>query len=111
MTGYHLCVNRKWKVVTIHAPTDRWQHLPRAESKTCYWLGPYATEDEAQDAAQEEAEWNDYDVQRRCRKCFHTPQALRWAQKRARERDARSDWMPEIGQQPSQPGIISSRRR
>ena len=62
--GYHLCVNRMWKHVTIHAPTNRHQHLPRPESRTCYWLGPYATETEAQDEAQEEAEWNDYDVHR-----------------------------------------------
>ena len=99
-----------WKHVTIHAPTDRHQHLPRPESRTCYWLGPYATETEAQDEAQEEAEWRDYDVQR-CRKCFHVAEALTARHRRARERLARADWLSRVPQQPSRKGMRSARSR
>ena len=97
--------------MTIHAPTDRWQHLPHTVSpKHGYWLGPFATEDEAQDEAQEVAEEHDYDVLR-CRQCFRGTKAPTESQKRARERRARSDWMPGIGAQPSRGGIANSRRR
>ena len=109
MPGYHLCVNNSWKRVTIHAPTDREQHLPR-KSNNGYWLGPFDTEDEAQDEAQEVAEQHDYEVHR-CRKCFHTPQALDARHRRARERVARGDWMPSVPEQPSRKGIRSSRSR
>ncbi len=110
MRGYHLCVNNSWKRVTIHAPTDRPQHLPRESKINGYWLGPFATEDEAQDEVQEVAERHDYEVHR-CRKCLHTPQALDSRQRKARERRARGDWMSGVGEQPSRQGMRSSRSR
>lgn len=107
---YHLCVSKARKCVTIHAPTDWPQHVPR-KSRTSYWLGPFATLDEAQDEAQEAAERHDYEVHR-CRKCFHAPQALDARHRRARERTARGDWMSVVGEQPSrQSGIVGRRPR
>ena len=108
--GYHLCINRMWKRVTIHAHTDRPQHLPKKSRNNGYWLGPYATLDEAQDAAQEVTEQHDYEAHR-CRKCFHAPQALDARQRRARERMVRGDWMSGVGEQPSRNAIRKSRSR
>ena len=108
--GYHLCVNKLWKRVTIHAPTDREQHLPRRSRNNGYWLGPFDTENGAQDEAQEAAEQHDYEVHR-CRKCFHTPEVLSYWQRQARERMARGDWLPGIGEQPTRKGMWSSRSR
>ena len=78
---------------------------------------PYSTETEAQDNAQEEAEWNDYDVQR-CRKCFHVAQALTARHRRARERArplglaagrAATTQPPGVPQRPAPPVIASIR--
>ena len=105
-TGYHLCVNRNWKYVTIHGPTSNYQCRPRPDTSSCFWVGPFATVDEAQDVAQDGAEYNDYDV-RKCRKCFHVPKATTSRQDRARERLARSGWLPRVGQRKSQGGIAN----
>ena len=69
--GFHLCVDPAWKLVTIHKPTDSWQHMPRETppNDSGFWVGPIADLQEAQDAAQELAESRDYDVHR-CKRCF-----------------------------------------
>lgn len=107
--GYHLCVRHYPRRVTIHAPTDREQHLPRRSRNNGYWLGPLSTEDEAQDAAQEVAERHDYEVHR-CRKCFHTPETLNTRQKHSRAQRARSGWLPEIEEQPIKKAMQSRGR-
>ncbi len=94
MAGYNLCVNQLHRLATIHAPSDSWQHLPRDRrngensKRGFFWDGPYNTEDEAQDAAQELAEAGSYAVHR-CKRCFHVPQGMTTRQKQARERVAR----------------------
>ena len=104
----------------MRQPSPQARHHPRAHGPAptpaapgipdLLLARPLRTETEAQDEAQEEAEWRDYDV-RRCRKCFHTPQALDWRHRRARERLARGDWLSRVPPQPSRRGVRSSRSR
>ena len=109
--GYHLCARHKHKLVTVHGPTDDRRHQPPAIApRHASWVGPFGTEREAQDEAQAWAGRLDYDTQR-CRQCFHTPEALDWRQKRARERRARTDWMPGVGRRPSRGGMRNARRK
>lgn len=112
MAGYNLCVNLLHRLVTIHAPSESRQHLPH-ESRSkqgFFWDGPYDTEDEAQDAAQELAEARSYAVHR-CKRCFHTPQGMTTRQKQARRRIARGDWMSSVPDQPSRQGSYNSQFR
>ena len=88
MSGYHVNISHAIKLVTIHAPTDRWQHLPR-ETGAGFWVGPLESIGAAQDAAQEVGERHDYPVHR-CRTCFHVPKERAKA-RRVRERRAYSN--------------------
>ena len=91
MSGYHVNTNHAIKLVTIHAPTNQWQHLPRETAPSAgFWIGPLESVEDAQDAAQEVGERHDYAVHR-CRTCFYVPQE-RARVRRKRERRARSIW-------------------
>ena len=60
MTGYHFCVSNFYRV-TVHAPTDGWEHLPRKGSRSSYWPGPYKTESDAASIAEDLAHQNNYE--------------------------------------------------
>ena len=90
--GHYINVNHATRLVTIHVPTDRWQHRPRegTPAKCGFWVGPLESVRDAQDAAQEIGEQLDYPVHR-CRTCFHVPRE-RARDRRKRERASRSIW-------------------
>ena len=70
--GYHLRVNPTWKLVTIHKPTDSWQHLPRetpVSARGFFWVGPLPDLADAQQLAEDLALDRDYNVHR-CSTCF-----------------------------------------
>ena len=70
MTGYHLCVSHLYRKVTIHAPTDNWEHLPRENAgRSSYWVGPLKSEADAAGIAGDLARRHDYDRQF-CKPCF-----------------------------------------
>ena len=72
--GYHLCVRNINRRVTIHAPTDKWEHLPRGNCGgrgrvSSYWMGPYKSEADAAGVAGDLAYSHDYEL-RYCKPCF-----------------------------------------
>ena len=70
MNGYHLCVSDFFRRITIHAPTDGWEHLPREQNaSSSYWLGPYRSEADAAGIAGDLAYRHDYE-RLFCKPCF-----------------------------------------
>ena len=68
--NYHLCVHTYHRRVTIHAPTEAWEHLPREQNAdTSYWVGPFRSEADAAGVAGDLAETNDYEKWF-CKVCF-----------------------------------------
>lgn len=101
MTGYHLCISNFYRRITIHAPTDKWQHLPREGSKSSYWVGPFGTEADAAGIAGDLA--HQYDYERCfCKPCF--PEKFpspptrgdqkRGHRKRMEHKKERTRWLP-----------------
>ena len=100
MTGYHLCVHTFHGRVTIHAPSDNWEHLPREQGLgSSYWIGPFKNEADAAGVAGDLAERHDYEKWF-CKVCFperYPPPPTRGdhvrgvagRRKHARERSAR----------------------
>ena len=98
--GYHLRVVHYWDEVTIHAPTENWEHLPRADESLDenFWVGPLSSEQDAEAAAQGLARGLDYSVHF-CKTCF--PE--RWEGLRLRgERDPTPNWKPPRGRDAKQ---------
>ena len=69
--GYHVRVLVNYTpLITIHAPTENWQHRPRDQApKDSFWVGPALTEEGIVRVAKRLAEEYGYPI-RYCQLCF-----------------------------------------
>lgn len=78
-TGYHIRTKPWWLLVTIHSPTGGRQHRPKGKKLKSggFWAGPFPTEQEAQQVAEELIRELEYNEVQFCRTCFRNRD--RWA--------------------------------
>ncbi len=69
--GYHIRVRHTPSTaITVHAPTENWQHRPRTNPpKDGYWIGPFARPERAEQIALDLADELSYELQL-CKICF-----------------------------------------
>ncbi len=69
--GYHIKVRiHPVPSIAIHAPTEHWQHRPRASPpKSGFWVGPFATREGAEQVGEALANEYGYPVGL-CKICF-----------------------------------------